>query len=108
MAALAAAHGGGQVTLVTRAPGATALYAGAMEIAADPKEMRPLAAAQPYHPFVRLRLDDFEMVSLLDEVCYRLQSALGRVGLRLAGGWRETGWYSDIHGAIRPAHLVPA
>jgi glycerol-3-phosphate dehydrogenase subunit B len=107
MAALAAAQGGAEVTLVSRAPGATALYAGGMEIAAEMKEMGALASAHPYHPFVRLRLNDFEIVTLLDEVCYRLQTALGRVGLRLAGGWRETGWYADVHGAIRPAHLVP-
>src|SRR2546421_3224514 len=107
MAALAAAQSGAEVSVVSRAPGATALYAGGMEIAAELKEMRALAAAQPYHPFVRLRLNDYEIVTLLDEVCYRLQTALSRVGLPLAGGWRETGWYADVHGAVRPAHLVP-
>jgi anaerobic glycerol-3-phosphate dehydrogenase len=69
--------------------------------------MRVLAASQPYHPFVRLGLNDFEVVTLLDEVCYRLQSALARPGLRLAGTWRTTGWYADVHGGVRPAHLVP-
>ncbi|HEY7200039.1 MAG TPA: FAD-binding protein [Candidatus Dormibacteraeota bacterium] len=107
MAALAAVQGGAQVMLVARAPGATALYAGGMEIAADLREMRALAAAQPYHPFVRLGLNDFEAVTLLDEVCYRVQSALGRTGLRLAGTWRSTGWYADVHGGVRPAQLVP-
>jgi len=107
MAALAAVQGGAQVMLVARAPGATALYAGGMEIAADMREMRALASAQPYHPFVRLGLNDFEAVTLLDEVCYRVQSALGRTGLRLAGTWRSTGWYADVHGGVRPAQLVP-
>jgi glycerol-3-phosphate dehydrogenase subunit B len=107
MAALSAAQSGAQVSVVSRAPGATALYAGGMEIAAELREMRALAASQPYHPFVRLHLNDFEIVTLLDEVCYRLQTTLGRAGLRLAGGWRETGWYADVHGAVRPAHLVP-
>jgi glycerol-3-phosphate dehydrogenase subunit B len=107
MAALAAVQAGAQVTLVSRAPGATALYAGGMEIAADLKEMRSLTASQPYHPFVRLGLNDLELVTLLDEVCYRVQSALGRTGLKLAGTWRTTGWFADVHGGVRPAHLVP-
>src|SRR5207302_815979 len=107
MAALAAVQAGAEVMLVARAPGATALYAGGMEVASDYREMRTLAAAQPYHPFVRLGLNDFEVVTLLDEVCYRLQSALARAGLRLAGAWRTTGWYADVHGGVRPAQLVP-
>jgi glycerol-3-phosphate dehydrogenase subunit B len=107
MAAMAASQRGAQVTLVSRAPGATALYAGGMEIAADLREMRALAAAQPYHPFVRLGLNEFEIVTLLDEVCYHVQSSLSRVGLRLTGSWRTTGWYADVHGGVRPAHLVP-
>jgi glycerol-3-phosphate dehydrogenase subunit B len=107
MAALAAVQAGADVMLVARAPGATALYAGGMEVASDYREMRALTAAQPYHPFVRLGLNDFEVVTLLDEVCYRVQSALGRAGLRLAGAWRTTGWYADVHGGVRPAQLVP-
>jgi glycerol-3-phosphate dehydrogenase subunit B len=107
MAALAAAQTGAQAMLVSRAPGATALYAGGMEIAGDLKEMRALASSQPYHPFVRLGVNDFEIVTLLDEVCYRMQSALGRTGLKLVGSWRTTGWYADVQGGVRPAHLVP-
>jgi glycerol-3-phosphate dehydrogenase subunit B len=107
MAALAAVQGGAQVTLVARAPGATALYAGGMEIAGDLREMDALAASQPYHPFVRLRLNDLEVVTLLDEVCYRVQGALARAGLKLVGTWRTTGWFADVHGGVRPAHLVP-
>lgn len=107
MAAMSAAQAGSQATLVTRAPGATALYSGGMEIATDLKEMRALAASQPYHPFVRLRLNDVEIVTLLDEVCYRVQSSLARNGLKLVGSWRTTGWYADVHGTVRPAHLVP-
>jgi glycerol-3-phosphate dehydrogenase subunit B len=107
MAAISAVQAGAQAMLVARAPGATALYAGGMEVAADLREMRALAAAQPYHPFVRLGLNDFELVALLDEVCYHLQSALSRAGLRLTGSWRTTGWYADVHGGVRPAQLVP-
>ncbi len=106
MAAMAAAQGGSDVTLVTRAPGATALYSGGMEIAADPKEMRALASSHPHHPFVRLALNDAELVNLLDEVCYRIQTSVARNGLKLVGSWRTTGWYADIHGTVRPAHLV--
>lgn len=107
MAALAAGQSGAQVTLVSRAPGATALSAGGLEIAGEVREVRALAASQPYHPFVRLGLSDFELVTLLDEVCSRLQGALGRAGLRLVGSWRTTGWFADVHGNVRPAHLVP-
>src|SRR5256884_713015 len=107
MAAMAASQRGAQVALVSRAPGATALYAGGMEIAADLREMRALAGAQPYHPFVRLGINDFEVVTLLDEACYHVQTTLGRVGLRIAGSWRTTGWYADVHGGVRPAQLVP-
>lgn len=107
MAAMAAAQAGSHVTLVGRAPGATALYAGGMEIAADLREMRALATNQPYHPFVRMGLNDVELVTVLDEVCYRVQGALARSGLKMLGSWRTTGWYADIHGGIRPAQLVP-
>ena len=107
MAAMAAAQGGAQVTLVSRAPGATALYAGGMEIAADLREMGTLAGSQPYHPFVRLGLNDSGLVTVLDEVCYRIQSSLVRSGLKLVGSWRTTGWYVDVQGGVRPAHLVP-
>src|SRR5256886_14715960 len=107
MAAMAASQRGAQVALVSRAPGATALYAGGMEIAADLREMRALAGAQPYHPFVRLGINDFEVVTLLDEACYHVQTTLGRVGLRIAGSWRTTGWYADGQGGVRPAKLVP-
>src|SRR6266487_1994823 len=107
MTAMAAPLGGAEVRLVARAPGATALYAGGMEIATDMKEIRALAGSQPYHPFVRLGLNDFELVTLLDEACYRVQSGLARTGLRLVGSWRTTGWYADLHGGVRPAQLVP-
>src|SRR5215467_7592396 len=103
MAAMAAAQGGAQVTLISRAPGATALYAGGMEIASDLKEMNTLATSQPYHPFVRLGLNDFDLVALLDEVCYRVQSSLVRNGVKLVGTWRTAGWYADVNGGIRPA-----
>ncbi len=106
MAALAAVEHGARVSLISRAPGATALYAGGMEIAAGAREGRRLAAAQPFHPLVRLGLNEFELVSLLDEVCARLRAALDRVGLPVVGSWRQTGWFADVHGGVRPAHLV--
>jgi glycerol-3-phosphate dehydrogenase subunit B len=108
MAAIAAAQHGARTTLLTPAPGATALYVGAMEVATGHRDLHALAARHPYHPFVRLGLDDLELESVLDEACGRLQGALNRVGLRVVGSWRETGWYADVHGLVRPAQLVPA
>src|SRR2546430_13674447 len=108
MAAMAASQRGAQVALVSRAPGATALYAGGMEIAADLREMRALAGAQPYHPFVRLGINDFQVVTLLDQACYHVQTTLRRVRLRIAGSWRTTGWYADVHCGARAAPLPPA
>src|ERR1051326_7839646 len=96
MAAVSAVGVGAEVTLVTRAPGTTALYAGGLEIAGELRDVRALAASQPYHPFVRLGLHDVEVSTLLDEVCYRLQTALARGGLKLSGAWRTTGWYADV------------
>jgi|SRR5215472_1974200 len=107
MAALSAVNAGARATLVARAPGATALYAGGMEVAGEMRDMRSLAGAHPYHPFVRLGLGDMEVVTLLDDVCYRVQTAFGRAGLKLVGTWRTTGWYADVHGGVRPAQLVP-
>jgi glycerol-3-phosphate dehydrogenase subunit B len=107
MAALAAVEHGARASLVARAPGATALYAGGMEIAIEIGELRALPTTQPYHPLARLGLNEFELVSLLDEVCARLRTALDRVGLPVVGSWRRTGWFADVHGGVRPAHLVP-
>jgi anaerobic glycerol-3-phosphate dehydrogenase len=107
MAALAAIEHGARARLISRAPGATALYAGGMEIVTEGREVRALAAAQPYHPLVRIGLNEFELVSLLDEVCARLKTTLDRAGLSLVGSWRQTGWFADVHGGVRPAQLVP-
>ena len=54
-AALAARRDGAEVTLVARAPGATALYAGGMEIVDDLDAI----LRSPHHPLARLlRLPD--------------------------------------------------
>src|SRR5207245_9150827 len=53
-AALGARREGAEVTVIARAPGATALYAGAMEVLDD---LDSILKTQPHHPFTRLGLD---------------------------------------------------
>ncbi|MGA7912269.1 MAG: FAD-binding protein, partial [Candidatus Dormiibacterota bacterium] len=50
-AALAARRDGAEVSIVARAPGATALYAGGMEIVDD---LDSVLGSQPHHPITRL------------------------------------------------------
>ena len=105
MAAVAAASEGAQVRLVSRAPGATALYAGGMEIA---EGLEQVVEADTHHPFRRLEMNHGEVARLLDEACAELQAALGRAALEIRGSWRRTGHYADIRGCVRPAALVPS
>jgi glycerol-3-phosphate dehydrogenase subunit B len=104
-AALAARRAGAEVTVVARAPGATALYAGGMEIVDD---LDSLLATQPHHPFTRLRLDAVRIATELDTAIQAIHLALEKGGLKFEGGWRNRGLYADIHGLARPANLVPA
>jgi glycerol-3-phosphate dehydrogenase subunit B len=104
-AALAARRAGAEVTVVARAPGATALYAGAMEIVDD---LDSILEAQPHHPFTRLGLDAVRLATELDTAVQALHLALEKGGLKFEGGWRTRGLYADIHGLARPANLVPA
>ena len=103
-AALAARRNRAEVTVVARAPGATALYAGGMEIVDDLEAV----LASPNHPMARLGLDAVGMATELDSAVSTLQLALGKEGLHFEGGWRSRGLYSDIHGLARPANVVPA
>jgi len=103
-AALGAVHGGATTTLVARAPGATSLYAGGMEIAPPLEQLARL----PDHPFNRLGMDAAKLGAELEEACAGLVSALGRSGLQLRGGPRETGTYADVRGRPRTANIVPA
>lgn len=102
-AALAAKRAGADVTQVARAPGATALYAGGMEIVDDLDAIVGI----PHHPLARLGLDALGIASELDNAVSTLVVALGRDGLRLEGAWRKRGLYADIHGLARPANVVP-
>src|SRR4029077_16531769 len=86
-AALAAAAEGARVVLIWRAPGATSLYAGAMEIA-PPLEA---FAALPEHPLNRLGLDGPGVAAELEDATSWLAATLGRAGLPLRGGSRERG-----------------
>ena len=102
-AALAARRNRAEVTVVARAPGATALYAGGMEIVDDLDGM----LRAPHHPLARLGMDAVGLGAELDAAISTLQLALGKEGLNFAGSWRRRGLYSDIHGLARPANVVP-
>ncbi len=104
-AALAARRDGAEVTVVARAPGASALYAGGMEVVDD---LDALLAQQRHHPITRLGLDSVRLASELDTAIHTLQIALEKEGLKFEGTWRTRGLYSDIHGLARPANLVPS
>ncbi len=104
-AALAARRAGAEVTVVARAPGATALYAGAMEVVDD---LDSILKSKPDHPFSRLGMDAVRLAHELDTVVHLLMLGLEKSGLKLEGGWRTRGLYADIHGIARPGNLVPA
>src|ERR1700693_4174488 len=104
-AALAARRAGAEVTVVARAPGATALYAGAMEIVDD---LDSILKSEPHHPFARLGMDSVRLAHELHTVVHLLMLALEKSGLKFEGGWRTRGQYADIHGIARPGNLVPA
>jgi len=104
-AALAARRAGADVTVVARAPGATALYAGAMEVVDD---LDSILKSEPQHPFARLAMDSVRLAHELDTAVHLLMLALEKAGLKFEGGWRTRGLYADIHGIARPGNLVPA
>jgi glycerol-3-phosphate dehydrogenase subunit B len=104
-AALSARRDGAEVTMVARAPGATALYAGGMEVVDD---LDAVLAGQPHHPFSRLGLDAVRLATELDNAIQSLKLVLDKDGLKFEGSWRKRGMYADIHGLARPANLVPA
>jgi len=103
-AAMGARREGAEVTIVAKAPGATALYAGAMEVMDD---LDALLKSQPHHPLTRLGLDAVRLATELDTVIPALLLALEKDGIKLEGGWRTRGLYADIHGVARPGNLVP-
>lgn len=104
-AALGARREGAEVTVLARAPGATALYAGSMEVVDD---LEAVLEKEPYHPFTRLRLDAVRLATELDAVVPALLLALEKDGLKVEGTWKSRGLYADIHGLARPANLMPA
>ena len=104
-AALGARRDGAEVTVVAKAPGATALYAGGMEVVDD---LDFLLKSEPHHPITRLGLDSVRLATELDTAIQALHLALEREGLKFEGGWRTRGMYADIHGLARPANVVPA
>jgi len=102
-AAVAARRDGADVTVVARAPGATALYAGGMEIVDDLESI----LRSPHHPLARLGMDAVGLAAELDVAISTLLLALGKEGLKFEGSWRRRGKYADIHGLARPANIVP-
>ena len=102
-AALAARRDRADVTVVARAPGATALYAGGMEIVDDVESV----LRSSHHPLARLGMDAVGLAAELDAAVSALQLALGKEGLKFEGAWRSRGLYADIHGIARPANVVP-
>ncbi len=104
-AALAARRDGADVTVIARAPGATALYAGGMEVIDD---LEAILEQQLHHPITRLGLDSVRLSTEFDTAIQALRLALEKEGLKLEGTWRTRGLYADIHGVARPANLVPA
>lgn len=105
MAALGARSRGAEVTVLWRAPGATALYAGGMEITPP---LTGLVASDPHHPFLRLGLSEPQLPGALDGCCEALRAHLGGAGIEVVGDWWRGEGYLDLHGRIRPAQLVPA
>jgi len=104
-AAIGARREGADVTVLARAPGATALYAGGMEVMDD---LDSVLKGQPHHPLTRLGLDSVRLSTELDTVIPALLLALEKDGLKFQGAWRTRGLYAVIHGIARPANLVPA
>jgi anaerobic glycerol-3-phosphate dehydrogenase len=102
-AALSARREGADVTMVARAPGATALYAGGMEIVDDLDSV----LEGPNHPLARLGMDAVGLATELDAAISTLQLALAKEGLKFEGTWRTRGLYADVHGLARPANVVP-
>jgi len=102
-AALAGRRSGAEVTVVARAPGATALYAGGMEIVDDIDAILRTS----HHPFTSLGIDAVGLATELDTAISTLQLALSKEGLKFEGGWRKRGLYADIHGLARAANVVP-
>lgn len=103
-AAVAARREGADVTVVARAPGATALYAGAMSIVDDTDS---ILATQPSHPFAQLGMNSVGLATELDVAVSTLLLALAKDGLKFEGTWRSQGEYADIHGLARAANVVP-
>jgi len=104
-AAIGARREGAEVTMIAKAPGATALYAGAMEVVDD---LEALLKNEQHHPFSRLRMDPVRLSTELDTAVPALLLALEKDGLKVEGGWRTRGAYADIHGLARPGNIVPA
>ena len=104
-AALGARREGADITVLAKAPGASALYAGGMEVVGD---LEATIRDEPHHPFTRLGMDAVRIAGELDTAVQTLLLALEKDGVKVEGSWRVRGRYADIHGVARSANLVPA
>lgn len=102
--AIAAKRAGASVSLITRAPGATALYAGGMEIGSH---LEAIFANEPFHPFTRLYRNHLKLAADLEEVSSALAADLARAGLPIDADIRQVRRYADLHGVPRNAQMVP-
>src|SRR5438067_13181427 len=93
-AAMGARREGADVTVLARAPGATALYAGGMEVMDD---LDCVLKGQPHHPLTRLGLDSVRLSSVLDTVIRALILCMGEYGLYDEWAWRTWGQYGELH-----------
>lgn len=125
-AALELASRGADVTLVSAAPGATALTWGTLDVAAasplrrggvplaDAASGRPLApaarmhavaAANPAHPYATL-LRAHGPEDEVKESVAALEAWLAPSALHVLGSISQTRWLADVHGALRAADLA--
>ncbi len=102
-AAVAARRAGAEVVLIARAPGASALYGGGMQIAPD---LPALLAGAPFHPFNRLYRDHLRLAADLDQETRAFTALLGQIGLPMVSP-RGAARYADLHGIARSAQVVP-
>jgi glycerol-3-phosphate dehydrogenase subunit B len=117
---------GAEVTLIRRAPGATALIGGTLDVAGasplrrgslplcDPQSGVPLSPAgrlhavghlQPGHPYAGLFRGHAPEAEVKEAVA-ALDGWIAPSGLRVLGNLERTRWLVDLRGALRAADLV--
>src|SRR5207237_10488386 len=98
-AALGARREGAEVVMLAKAPGATALYSGAMEMVDD---LDGVLKTEPNHPLCRLKLDAVRLSTDLDTAIPALLLGWGKERLEVDGTWRSLGSYAAVNRLARP------